>query len=1243
MVTVRPAIRQEILLLIVCLILSPVSCGTVEPAAAPLPPTARPFSPSQPIPRAEPNFNRSIRFEHLSLEQGLSQSVVNVIFQDSKGFLWTGTEDGLNRYDGYNFKVYRPEADNPNSISDGWVTSLAEDHSGFIWIGTRHGGLNRFDPRSGLFTVFKHDPSLSTTLSNNRIHALFVDEEGVLWAGTDADLDRFDSTRQEFTHYIGNQEGLPNPVTAIFRDSKKFLWIGVLGGGLNQLDEKLNSFKTYQAGEKPDSLSSNNITSIQEDLDGNLWVATENGLNRFKPATGAFARYMHNPKNPESLASEKINKLAVDHNGVLWIGTNNGLDVYDTRFDHFIHYRHEASNPSSLSNNRVFSVFEDRGGVMWVGTYGGGLNKYSRRQDEFAYYRGDPSNPQGLSGNGITSIYVEANDVVWIGTAENGLNRFNSFTGEFRQYHHDPANPDSLSSDQIHSILMDRHGLLWVGTSQAIDMLEPVSGKVTHFAPTGDESGLSASPVHAIHQDRAGNLWIGTANGLDYLDYKSQNFTHFTHDPRDPASLSDNHVTAIEEDLQGNLWVGTMDKGLNRITPREKSFTRYQNRPGDQNSLSNDSILSISQGRDGTIWVGTAGGGLSRYDFVKDTFTSFTEKDGLPNNWIYGILEDPENNLWLSTNYGLSRFNPYLKDFHNYTVSDGLQSNEFAFNAYAAGIKGEMYFGGINGLNSFDPLAITKDAYIPPIVLTSLTRNGDPISTEVRAEALQEISLQWPQNSFEFEFSALAYSQPSRNQYAYMLENFDSGWNNIGYKHSSRYTNLPGGAYTLLLKGSNSDGVWNETPLRIKVNVTPPFWQMNWFRILLGLLLASAIAGGYRLRLSTIQARTRELERLVQNRTADLEKRSREMEALYQADEKILRNVTLNQVFQTLVDVSVAMLNAEQSIILAWDEEEAHLIPRVSHGFGKNTLAVFKCSRGEGVIGRAAATGQTIIVTDLTSADFRPDVRAVLLEDGIKSFLHLPIKVDQKVIAVFNIGFSQSGAVNEDIVRLYTALVQRASLSIANMELFEQTKDLAVMEERNRLARDLHDSAKQKAFAALAQLGTANGMIKIKPEAVKPHLAEAETLVYEVIQELTFLIQEIYPIALQEKGLPTTLREYIFEWENRNDIAASTSIKNERPLPLETEQAIYRVIQEALANVARHSRARRVNISLVYNTDSLQVAISDDGAGFDVNQKAKGMGFRSMRERIGSIRGTFQVQSAPGQGTRVVVQIPVKG
>ncbi len=348
------------------------------------------------------------------------------------------------------------------------------------------------------------------------------------------------------------------------------------------------------------------------------------------------------------------------------------------------------------------------------------------------------------------------------------------------------------------------------------------------------------------------------------------------------------------------------------------------------------------------------------------------------------------------------------------------------------------------------------------------------------------------------------------------------------------------------------------------------------------------------------------------------------------------------QVFQTLVDVAVDVLDADRSVVFAWDEKQTKVVPRVSHGFSPETLKVMEFAKGEGLVGQVLASGKPVIIRQIELDDFRPDVRAALIAEGIRSFVHLPIVVDHRVVGVFNVGFTRPNLIGDDTTRLFSALAHRASISIANMELFEQTKDLAVMEERNRLARDLHDSAKQKAFAALAQLGTARGILNGHENSAGMHLSEAENLVSDVIQELTFLVQEIYPIALQEKGLTAILREYIFEWENRNDVTIQFVARNERRLSLEVEQAIYRIAQETLANIARHSHASRVDMSLVYNGESVQLSVSDNGCGFDTNTKSPGMGLRSIRERASSVHGTVQVQSAPGHGTRLLVQVPTK-
>jgi len=1190
-----------------------------------------------------------MRFDHISIEQGLSQSSVRVIFQDSRGFLWFGTEDGLNRYDGYTFKTYKPDPDAPNSLSDRWITSIIEDKEGNLWIATRLGGLNHYDPRTEQFTHFLHDDEDPSSLSDNHINVLYLDKNHRLWIGTPNGLDLFDRTSNTFKHYVyspSQQEGISGKnITAIYQDSRGRFWVGTSAGGINKFDPQNNTFTPYQSNAaNATTISNDHVTAIVEGRNSVLWVGTREGLNKFNTDAGRFERFMHSDIDGHTIASDMVNDLHMDGAGNLWIGTTNGLDRLSPTGKRFIHYRNDPTFPRSLSNNYVLSLYEDRGGVLWFGTRGGGVNKYDRQRDRFAYYRSDPKNPNSLSDNLISSIYVDSEGYAWIGTFGEGLNRFTSSTNQVMRYQNDPNKPGSIGSNEVLSIHEDQEGILWIGTANGVERFDREGSTFKHYRRNPDvPASLSANFVYEVYVDRQNNVWVGTVGGLDRFDRETGSFIHYRPEVGNPNSLSGTTVHSILEDSAGNLWVGTFDSGLNKFNRETEKFTRYRFDPENKKSLSNDSILSIYQDRKGRVWIGTAGGGLNLYHPETDTFTYYLEKDGLPNGVVYGILEDAKGFLWMSTNFGISRFDPDTATFRNFDSGDGLQGNEFNSGAYAKGKNGELYFGGIDGLTVFHPLSIKNNPYLPQVTLPSLTQDDQPITLASSVETARNVILQWPQNSLEFEFAALSYNQPGKNQYAYMLEGFDTNWHFIGTKRDGRYTNLPGGEYTLLLKATNSDGVWNDLPRQINITVIPPVWQTMWFRVLLGMVAVAALAGGFRLRTKAIQDRNRDLERLVQERTHALEKRGREMEALYQADEKILRNVSLNQVFQTLVDVAVDMLHADRSVVFAWDEQQTKVVPRVSHGFAPETLRVMEFAKGEGNVGKVLATGKPIIVTDLDPQDLRPDVRAAVMAEGIKSFVHLPIVVDHKVVGVFNIGFTGLDFIAEDTVRLFSALVNRASISIANMELFEQTKDLAVMEERNRLARDLHDSAKQKAFAALAQLGTARGILNGNGNSATLHLSEAENLVTDVIQELTFLVQEIYPIALQEKGLATTLREYIFEWENRNDTTVQLATRNERRLPIDVEQAIYRVSQEALANIARHSHARRVDISLVYNGDSVQLSLADDGCGFDAGAKSQGMGLRSIRERVSSIHGTVQVQSAPGHGTRILVQVPTKG
>ncbi|MFC1921893.1 two-component regulator propeller domain-containing protein [Chloroflexota bacterium] len=1199
---------------------------------------------------------QQIRFEKISIEDGLSQSSVYSIYQDSTGFLWFGTEDGLNKFDGYNFTVYRHDPDDPLSLSDNSILSIFEDGSGELWIGTYGRGLNRFDREKEQFKRFRHNPDNPNSLINDNVNVINVDSSGRLWVGTMDGLDRYDSESDKFIHYQSNPEilnGLShNTITAIHQDLNGILWIGTFGGGLNRYDPTTDQFFQYSHDIlNPNTISSDYVSSISEDQSGIIWIGTaDGGLNKFNPKTEEFNQYLANPQYSNSLSQNSISSIDVDHLGNIWIGSDgSGIDVFNPSSEQFQNFKNEQDDLFSLSQDLVTEIYVDRSGIVWIGTFGGGVNKFDPLTTRFIHYRHISSNLNSLSSNNVMSITENEAGNLWIGLFGGGLDRINRSDGTVIHYRNDPNDPGSLASDDVWYVYPDQSNLLWVGTiGGGLDRFDTNTGEFTHFVSDPDDpDSLSINAVTTIYEDRDNMLWIGTSGGgLDRFDRKTEKFFHFVHDPDEPSSLSNNRIWTITEDRAGNLWVGTGGGGISVLDQKSGKFVQYLHDPDDPNSLGDTDIFSIYEDSGGSIWIGTYGSGLDKFDPATGEFIHYRVSDGLPNNVVYGILEDENGYLWLSTNLGLSSFDPRTESFKNFEVSDGLQSNEFNVGAHYIDEQGEMYFGGINGLTSFHPEDIQDTELLPSVLLTALKQGGEDILIGKAIENLDEITLDRSNNNFEFEFAALNYSHPEKSQYAYILEGFDENWNFIGKNRNGRYTNLPGGTYTLRLKATNSDGIWNENGASITVKVVPPFWETWWFIGIITLIVLASVVSGYMWRVRTAEARSQELEDQVRTRTEEIDRRRIELEALYQADEVIDQFLTIENRLKALVDVAIDILHADKSSIFIWDEVQEKFVIKVSRGFSSQVIQSLAIGKDEGVIGEAANTGVPVIVDD-GSKDPRkemeqPEYVDLILAEGIRSFMFLPIKISDEIFGIFNVNFCEPNSIGEEEIRVFMALTQHSALSIQNAQLFEQLRELAIKEERSRLARDLHDSAKQKAFAALAQLGAASGMIDRKPAVAKDHLIEAEDLVHEVLQELIILIQEMYPVTLRERGLAASVREYVFEWENQCEIEAEVTIINERKLPLEIEQSLYRVIQESLANIARHSQAKQVNISITYNSDTIEVQISDNGVGFDINQKPSGLGLRSMDERIELINGEFDIKSEPGAGTRIKVVAPVE-
>ncbi len=783
-----------------------------------------------------------IPFAHLSLKDGLSQAAVHAIAQDKTGFMWFGTQEGLNRYDGYRFTVYQADEDNPRSLSSSWISALLVDQDGTLWIGTNGGGVNKLAAGSQIFEHFLHNPEDPNSLSHNRIRSLFQDTSGVIWIGTDGGgLNRYDPVTGTFTRYLHNPHD-PNSlsndrVRSICEDRNGFIWIATDGGGLNKFDPSNGNFTHFR--HRPDdrhSLSEDRVRVVFTDRENHLWIGTyQGGLNRLNPDSENFIHYLHQPDNPGSLTSGIVRTIFQDRIGRLWIGTDGGLSRWQPDSDTFVRYVHNPSNPMSLSDNRVISLFQDRGGVLWVGTYRG-LNKWNAVTGSFELFQSNPKDINSLSSNIVTAFHQASANKIWVGTFGGGLNLFDQASHQFRHFRHNPLDSNSLSDDRVMSLWVDNQGNLWIGSmGGGLDQYNPDTQRFRHYRHNpSNPNSLSANGVTAIYQDSHGLLWVGTyGGGLNVFDPKAGSFLHFRHNPLDPESLSNDQVLIITEDVQGELWIGTDGGGLNRFKRDTKTFFHYLHDPDNPNSLSSNRIWSIYSQPDGALWIGTSEGGLNYWKGSDRqqgivTFTHFTKQDGLPSNAILGILGDDEGNLWISSNRGLSRFNPVNGKIKNFDSSDGLQGEDFNQGAYFRARNGEMFFGGSNGFNAFDPKSIQDNHYVPPVVITGFYKFNEPVLTNGQLKQAKKIQIGHRDYMIGFEFAALDFTETDKNQYQYKLEGFDRDWVQAGVLRRATYTNLEPGNYVFRVKASNNDGVWNESGAAIKLYVAPAPWFTWW-------------------------------------------------------------------------------------------------------------------------------------------------------------------------------------------------------------------------------------------------------------------------------------------------------------------------------------------------------------------------------------------------------------------------------
>ncbi len=824
-----------------------------------------------------------LRFEHLGIEDGLSNDNVTAIVQDKQGFIWLGTLSGLNKYDGYSFTQYEFDPFDSTTVSQNVIYCLFEDSEGTIWVGTSD-GLSRFI--RGTETFKRYKPSIKAKFSDPNISAIGEDASGTLWVGNfTGQLCRFDKEKGTFVDEmvkLGDYKVIAQHdlISAIVKGQNDDLWVGS-GTGLHHISfdkskaGKLLSIKSvadYIVNPATPSSFSNTIWSIARDKSGILWVSTLNGLNSFDPKTKRFRPYRHDPNDPHSISSDSlgvwISGMAVDAHDNLWVGTDKGLNMLNKERTRFTRYHADPNDPNSLSTNFITSVFIDAGNVLWVASAVNRLNVTDLNHSPFGIVRHDP-NSNSLSNNQVTSMFEDPAGIVWIGTYGGGLNRWDRKNNQFTIYRNDPANPGSLKDDHILAMLMAKNGDFWVGNGETLSQFNSKTGQFVHYSTHPDGENRQVSSVISITEDHEGFIWIGTGFGIKRFDTKSKTFKSWFYDPKNPDGISDHTAISIFCDSNDDIWIGYGSMGTDRYDKKLDKFFHYKNNSTDSFSISSNVINNFIEDKYGKLWLCTLSGGLCIYDPKSKKFTTYTRHHGLPNNSIHSIVFDNQGFAWLGTGNGLSKFDPASKKFINFGYKDGLQGNKFSAGGMGDLDKGSafkskdgtLFFGGPNGLNYFDPTQINPNSPIAPVVITRFKL----FDREVKGgQELKEIKLRYNQNYFSFEFASLSYYNPAKNQYRYKLEGFDKDWVNSGSRHYVSYTNLDPGTYTFRVIGTNNDGIWNEKGASVLIVISPPWWRTWWAYSFyaLCLLIAAYMVHRY-LRRKTIQKereRTKEKE-----------------------------------------------------------------------------------------------------------------------------------------------------------------------------------------------------------------------------------------------------------------------------------------------------------------------------------------------------------------------------------------------
>lgn len=902
-----------------------------------------------------------IRFVRLSRSQGLSQQRVTNIAQDERGFLWFGTQYGLNRYDGYHFKIFKNDPDDPASLCGVFISSLFVDRGGRVWIGCEY-ALDRYDPITETFVHYRLAPSGFAGTAGTVRH-ISQDRAGILWLSTGDGLYRVDPT---------------TGATARFGHDNA----------------------------NPFSLSSDDVKSSGEDREGTFWVATREGLD-------AFDRERARTTEHVPLFESRDFSFFEDREGVFWIlyASGNGLAVLDRKIHRLTRYSFGRDDLPTHPLTGVSSMLQDRDGNLWIGTFSDGLLRFDREHRTFIRYRNDPSNSDSLSENRVTTLFEDREGDTWLGLGATEPAFFPIRHPPFEVLPFDSRNPANLGETLVDTIYEDRAGIVWMGTTGELVRLDRQNGNLTHFAIPGN--GV-ATDVLSIAEDASGALWIGTAGqGLYRRSATTGRLTAFRHRDNDASSLSDDTVLQMLLDHTGTLWVATTD-GLDRFNATTQTFTTFRyvakGEPGMFGHFVEDSsgalwvstrfsgVLRFDRGTErfvslrsapnqsvpgyarvnsllidhaGALWAATQNG-MDQYDRQTGRVTHYSERNGLASNDVSCILEDSSGALWMGTSSGLSRLAPQRKTFSNYSQADGLPGPDLTgYRACFRGASGEMFFGGFSGAVAFRPDELPQAAYVPPVVLTSFQLFGKPVplapgSPLKRAiDYTDRLTLSHDQNSFSFEFSALSFRSPSTNRYRFKLEGLDRYWQEVGSdRRYATYTTLPAGTYRLRVQGATLRGPWSEPGLAVQITIEPAWWQTLWFKILAGIVVLLFMAALYVSRVRQLQW---QFEIRLKTRDSERARIARELhDSLLQGVQGLLIRLQAvrNMLPQRAADAAGALEAAMELADKAMDEGRAAVQDLRASAPGASALADSLTALGEELAlhGREGAATYHVLV-----------------------------------------------------------------------------------------------------------------------------------------------------------------------------------------------------------------------------------------------------------------------------------------